>query len=131
MSDPQKPPTPPALPLQLVRPWTPREQALQKQLADLRAALEREQATTAVLRQQYTERTSPQEDTLPGVGASPDSIREFVERRRAREAPGGIRWGLIAGAVIGLAAAVATLRYPGLMGPINDFAKALKDAFAQ
>lgn len=132
MSDDPKPPPsePPPLPLHLVRPWTARERALDKLLQDTRAELEAERATVQVLRQQYQERaTGPHEDTLPGVGASPGSVRAYQKRRRSRGAPRRRVWVPIVAALLGLAATAAGIRYPGLMGPIKDVAQALTEAF--
>lgn len=132
MSDnPKQPPeSPPPLPLHLVRPRTPRENALQRELEKARADLEAERALTEVLRNQpTTAQMRATEETLPGLGAisraprTPGSRAPNLGRRRRRAKV------TIVAALIGLAASLAGLRYPGLMGPIEQFAKSLTEAF--
>lgn len=128
---PPKPPPLPTLPLRLVRPKPPNEvmRDLRDLVVHLERALEQERATVAVLRQQYQERpTGPHEETLPGVGASPKQVRAFEQRKRARRAPRARVWVPIVAALLGVAAAAAGTRYPGLMGPINEVAKVVTEA---
>lgn len=131
MVDTPVPPPLPKRPLRLVRPRRAADDLFQAQVENQRLRHELEIATDTinVLRQQYSERaTGPHEDTLPGVGASPKSVRAFQQRRRSREAPRRRVWVPIAAALLGLAATAAGMRYPGLMGPIKDVAQALTKA---
>lgn len=133
MSDnPKQPTEPPPLPLHLVRPWTAREKALRHELEKTRADLEAQSALVEILRNQpTTPELSAQEDTLPGIGAIQRAPRTPTDVGPIPGQPGRRKWALIVGAVIGLAAAVATLRYPGLMGPIEQLAKTLSEALQQ
>lgn len=131
MSDTPKPPPLPKLPLRLVQPHRLSDELARalEENEQLRRELAAERATVQVLRQQYSERaTGPHEDTLPGVGASTASIRAFQARKRASRAPRARVWVPIVAALLTAGATAAGLRYPGLMGPINDVAKAITEA---
>lgn len=135
MVDTPKPPLlPPTLPLRLVRPKPPDQVTadLRAENAKLRDELEAERALVQVLRNQpTTQEARATEPTLPGLGAperykaTPERTARAMRRRRLG------KWASIGGAVIGLAAGLASLRYPGLMGPIKEFAKALTEALSQ
>lgn len=132
MADTPLPPPLPKLPLRLVRPRRLADELAETQSDRdrLRSELEAERLTVQVLRQQYSERTTgPLEDTIPGVGAKTRDADPPATAERASRSLRSRMWGPIVAALLGLAATAAGLRYPGLMGPINDVAKALAGAF--
>jgi len=121
MSDTPVPPSAkqPVVPIHLVRRSTLVEQKQREELAKLRAELEAERALVCILRNQPVYRDErAQEPTLPGIGViarQQPALRKAKLVRRARRTG---KWVLL-GTALGLAAQLASLLYPRLVGPIQ------------
>lgn len=111
-------PVPPPIPRHLVRPVPPRELELRQKLAKALAELGAERTLNRVLRETYSARRSSDEDTLPGVGAPRRQTRELRRKRRRETALRLGKWALL-GSLLGTAAQLASVRYPGLVGPLE------------
>lgn len=135
---PGPPPLPPTLPLRLVREVDPELLHLRRENRRLVAenftvAAERDNERNLVelLRQQLRHATDgkPDEPTAPGIG--PLLVQPRVSHpappEPARGAMRASNWVLIGTLALGLAADLASLRYPGLVGPIRAIAKTLPE----
>lgn len=100
---------------------------MQQELMALRQELATERQIIEILRSQpFSSELHASEPTIPGLGALAPASGSLERRKRATGAPRRKRWFILAGAVVGLAAGLASLRYPGLMGPLEQLQKALE-----
>lgn len=121
MSDTPVPPSSrqPIVPIHLVRRISPAELEVRQELAKVRAELEAERALVQVLRSQPTtsfERA--QEPTLPGIGVIARQKPVLKKAKLVRRARKTGKWVLL-GTALGLAAQLASMLYPRLVGPIQ------------